>query len=203
MRASDRLALSFYVRDSTKRSDDRAPDSPTIRFFPEAHSPMKNATLTTYLNDHLALMRGEAELLERVKDENSASPLGESLETFAEAVSRQLDRVRQAIDYAGGSVSSIKQAAAWLGEKLGRLKPNDGIAGYTDLARVVELETLMGLAFSRQTMWAALESIELQCGLNPDERAASEEQTRSQLASLREHHRSAVTRAFDQLPSNL
>lgn len=160
---------------------------------------MSVSARTIYLDDHLALMTGELELLERVQGENSGSALGESVKQFVGEVTRQQDRVRQVLRAAGGNSNSIKQAAAWLGEKIGRLKPNGGFSGYTDLARVIELETLMSLAFARILMWSVVRRTEaLQLSLSPSELATFEEQSQAQLEKLQEHHRIAMDAAFGE-----
>ena len=101
---------------------------------------MSNSTLGTYVNDHLALATGEIELLRRCADENRRSDLTIVLTDVASGVETQASAMRHLLHSQGQSESPIKQAAAWFAEKVGRLKPNDGVTGYTNLARVVELD---------------------------------------------------------------
>jgi hypothetical protein len=53
----------------------------------------------------------------------------------------------------------VKRAAAWGAEKVGRLKLNGQLTGYSPLSRVVELETLsLGVA-GKLGLWRALRDV--------------------------------------------
>jgi hypothetical protein len=51
-----------------------------------------------------------------------------------------------------------KPAGAWLLEKLGRLKPNGQLRGYSPLSRVVELEGLYLGIGGKARLWKVLEA---------------------------------------------
>lgn len=158
---------------------------------------MNSETLPTYLNDHLALMTGEIELLQRVCDENSGSSLAEELQSFCSSVQQQADVLDGWLKSLDAEPATLKQAAAWLGEKLGRLKLNDGGLEYTDLARLVELEALIGCAMSRQIMWDALAKVpsgELRIPAQDLSKFAAE--ARDQQEILHRHHSHAATQVF-------
>ena len=53
--------------------------------------------------------------------------------------------------------SRVKPAAAWVGEKLGRLKLNGQLRGYSPLSRLVELEALCIGITGKMQLWNALE----------------------------------------------
>jgi len=50
--------------------------------------------------------------------------------------------LKSAIDAIGAHQNPAKAAAAWVGEKAGRLKPNDQLTGYSPLSQLVEVEGL-------------------------------------------------------------
>jgi hypothetical protein len=52
--------------------------------------------------------------------------------------------------------SRLKPAGAWVAEKLGRLKPNGPLRGYSPQSRVVELEGLTGGVAVKRMLWTAL-----------------------------------------------
>lgn len=54
--------------------------------------------------------------------------------------------------------SRVKPAGAWLAEKLGRLKLNGRLHGYSPLSRVVELEGLCAGVAGKRMLWRALGS---------------------------------------------
>jgi hypothetical protein len=50
----------------------------------------------------------------------------------------------------------VKVASGWVGEKLGRLKLNGQLTGYSPLSRLVELDGLSLTIEARRLMWEAL-----------------------------------------------
>ena len=50
----------------------------------------------------------------------------------------------------------VKEALGWAGEKLGRLKLNGQLLGYSPLSRLVELEALMLGITGKLAMWQAV-----------------------------------------------
>ena len=59
----------------------------------------------------------------------------------------------------GVARSRIKPAIGWLREKLGRLKPNGQLRGYSPLSRVVELELLLLGITGKLRLWALLDEL--------------------------------------------
>lgn len=110
----------------------------------------------TYLNDHLASLYGGELTARRVADENAGTPLAELLVALASRLAEEQELADELLTAAGGSPSAIKQAAVWIAEKLGRLKPNDRLVGYSDLSRVLELEMLGMLCEMRVRFWSLL-----------------------------------------------
>jgi len=123
---------------------------------------MNDKLLRIYLDDHLALMVAEVELIGRCLRSNHASPLGEFLQQLETEVSAQRSMVQDIFQRIGGKEgieSTAKQSAAWLAEKLGRLKLNGSFLSYSSLSRVVELETLSVAAQGRVGLWDNLEAV--------------------------------------------
>ncbi len=117
---------------------------------------MGDELLKTYLNDHLAGALAGAELAKRSSANNEGAPLGEALKQLAEDIEEDrntLERIMKELDV---PQNPVKQAAAWLGERVGRLKPNEKIKGYSDLSRLVELETLALGVEGKASLWRAL-----------------------------------------------
>jgi len=55
--------------------------------------------------------------------------------------------------------SRLKPAIGWLGGKLGRLKPNGQLRGYSPLSRVVELELLLLGITGKLRLWRLLDEL--------------------------------------------
>jgi hypothetical protein len=126
--------------------------------MPPVTSPKPERLLAVYLNDHLAGAMLGVEVCRRLLAGNrDDSALGGPLSEICaeiEADREMLERLLEQLEIRRGS---IKPAAAWTAEKLGRLKLNGRLTGYSPLSRLVELELLsIGIA-GKMRMWRALE----------------------------------------------
>ncbi len=122
--------------------------------------------LPIYLNDHLAGATAGVELARRLHAGNAENEaLGPTLLCVCEEIETDRRTLEEVLDRLGVSRSPIKPRAAWLAERLGRLKPNGHLRGYSPLSRVLELEGLaMGIS-GKAELWRTL------AGLGLDQRA--------------------------------
>jgi hypothetical protein len=112
--------------------------------------------LAIYLNDHLAGATIGVELARRAARENEGTELGEflrGLRTEIEEDRAQLITLMRALKIPR---SRPKEATAWTLEKLGRLKLNGQVTGYSPLSRLLELEGLAAGIEAKRALWAAL-----------------------------------------------
>ena len=114
--------------------------------------------LRVYLNDHLAGATAGIALAKRIRDRNRG-PVGQ---TFTELVpdleddERTLRDVIAAMEFSG---SGAKQVLADFVEKVGRLKLNGQIFGYSLLSRMEELEAMALGIECKAKMWTALRAV--------------------------------------------
>ena len=111
------------------------------------------------MNDHLAGATLGVELARRTAgsnrdDERFGPPLARICEEI-EADRTTLEEVMEALEI---SRDRVKPCGAWIAEKLGRLKPNGQLRGYSPLSRLVELEGLYLGISGKARLWKALES---------------------------------------------
>jgi len=116
--------------------------------------------LATYLNDHFAGSMTGVELARRSRDANDGSELGVLLGRLSAEIEEDRVTLESVMDEVGAGRDRVKIAAAWVGEKAGRLKPNGQLIGYSPLSRVVELEGLSEGIEAKRLLWAALEPLE-------------------------------------------
>jgi hypothetical protein len=95
----------------------------------------------------------------------------------------------------GVSVNRAKQAAAWGSEKLGRLKPNGQLVGYSPLSRVLELEFLAIGITGKLGMWRALQHV-LEAPLTSADLASLIERADRQRTDVEEYRLRAAAEAF-------
>ena len=118
------------------------------------------ALLRIYLNDHLAGSVGGLALARRCKSSNEGTPLAEFLDDLVSAIEVERDLVARLLTDIGGTPNLAKQGAVWALEKLGRLKFNGKLTTYSDLSRLVELETLTMAVTGKLSLWRSLQAIE-------------------------------------------
>jgi hypothetical protein len=115
--------------------------------------------LPIYLNDHLAGSTVGLELALRTAGENAGTDVGAFLRGLATEIEQDRDTLVQLMQRLGIARSRMKVAAAWTAEKLGRLKPNGQLRGYSPLSRLVELEGLAAGIDGKRALWLALGEI--------------------------------------------
>lgn len=126
-----------------------------------APSPLTTADadrlLAIYLNDHLAGSTVGVELCRRVRSRNREDPdLNEALGEICAEVEADRRTLEEVMEELGIGRDRVKPVLAWAAEKLGRLKLNGRLTGYSPLSRLVELEMLaIGIAGKVQ-LWEAL-----------------------------------------------
>ncbi len=156
-----------------------------------------NAHLPIYLNDHLSGSLGGIKLCERCSEANRGSDLGLYLENLAAELKEDQEYLRTVMDALGVSENPLKAAVAWTAEKLGRLKSNGQLAGYSPLSRVIELEALLSGSRARLALWEALREVST---FEPIVELAKVqeliERVRVQLEDLERHRRQALRIAF-------
>jgi hypothetical protein len=113
--------------------------------------------LAIYLNDHLAGATVGVELARRVHASNRRdNAFGEPLGRICKEIEEDRATLEQVIDRLGFSQSRVKPAGAWVAEKLGRLKLNGRLRGYSPLSRVLELEGLLIGITGKMALWETL-----------------------------------------------
>jgi hypothetical protein len=113
--------------------------------------------LEIYLNDHLAGATGGVELARRLRASNRDDAVfGATLSRVCAEIEADRAVLEQVIEGLGYTRSKVKPAAAWVAEKLGRLKLNGQLRGYSPLSRLIELEGLLIGITGKIGLWQTL-----------------------------------------------
>jgi hypothetical protein len=112
-----------------------------------------------YLNDHLAGSVAALELLDALAGRVHGTPAEQVLRTVRVEVAADQDVLRAVLDKVGGDESRLKQAAAWLSEKLGQAKFVVAGHRYPDLDVLEGLETLALGIQGKAALWRALGAV--------------------------------------------
>jgi hypothetical protein len=153
--------------------------------------------LSIYLNDHLAGATVGVELSKRAAAANEGNEYGAFLSELSHEIAEDrasLERLMERLDV---KKDRVKTTGAYIGEKVGRLKPNAHLTSYSPLSRVVEFEGLTLGVTGKLALWRALIAIQDQDDrLDPEELRVLAERAESQQVGLEQHRLRATTETF-------
>jgi len=114
--------------------------------------------LGIYLNDHLAGATLGVELARRLRASNEGDPeFGPVLAEVCAEIEADRETLKAVMDRLEVGRSKLKPLGALLAERVGRLKPNGRLRGYSPLSRLDELELLQIGVAGKRRLWRALE----------------------------------------------
>jgi hypothetical protein len=155
--------------------------------------PEPDTLLRIYLNDHLGAAAAGVALARRTLRSNREGELGRFLAGLVREIEEDrasLEQVMHAID---APRNPVKEGAAKLAERLGRLKLNGRVRGYSDLSRLLELEGLTVGVGAKRALWRSLQQTGRTFAVDLDELVARAERQRD---GLEEHRLAAARRAL-------
>jgi hypothetical protein len=152
--------------------------------------------LATYLNDHLMGATLGVELVRRAAGENEGSELGAFLSGLAGEIDEDRDTLLAIMSELGVKPDRLKVAAGWTGEKVGRLKPNAQLRGYSPLSPLVELEGLLVGIQGKLAMWSVMADVAQELGLDRARLEALSARAERQQADVERHRREVGRRAL-------
>jgi hypothetical protein len=153
--------------------------------------------LGIYLNDHLAGSTAGIELVRRACSQNQGTDYGRFLAELTKEIDEDRAAFIEIMDTLGIRRDPAKVAGGWVLEKVGRLKLNGQLRGYSPLSRLVELEGLALGVTGKLAGWKALRL--LADGEPALDAAALErliERAETQQRELEEHRLQAAREAF-------
>ena len=153
--------------------------------------------LSIYLNDHLAGATVGVELSKRAASANEGSEYGAYLSELAHEIAEDRASLERLMERFDVKKDRVKTTGAYLGEKVGRLKPNAHLTSYSPLSRVVELEALTLGVTGKLGLWRALIALQdADDRLDPEELRVLAERAASQQAGLEQQRVRATTETF-------
>lgn len=112
--------------------------------------------LAIYLNDHRAGAVAGLELAKRTLDNNRGTEYEAFLDRLAADIEEDRVTLEDLMERSGIPKSPVKPAVAWASERIGRLKLNGAITGYSPLSRLIELEGLRLGVQGKLCLWRSL-----------------------------------------------
>ena len=136
------------------------------------------------------------ELARRASGENQGSELGDFLSGLAREIEDDRDTLLALMSELGVKPDRLKVAAGWTSEKVGRLKPNAQLRGYSPLSPLVELEGLLIGIQGKLAMWIVLGDVAQELGLDRARLEALAARAERQQADVERHRREVGRRAL-------
>lgn len=121
--------------------------------------PNRHRLLSIYLNDHLAGSTAGVERARTTRDANRGTEFAGPLAAVCGEIEEDRATLESIMDELGIGRSKLKPVIGWLGERLGRLKPNGQLRGYSPLSRVVDMEMLLLGISGKLRLWTLLEAV--------------------------------------------
>ncbi|MCE9666953.1 hypothetical protein LY474_03920 [Myxococcus stipitatus] len=112
--------------------------------------------LGIYLSDHHAGSVAGLALARRAERENLGNPVGHFLAALIPELREDMALLEAAMRVLELRADPLKSRAAWLLEKVARLKFNGTWVRYSPLSRLVELEALCSATSGRLALWSTL-----------------------------------------------
>jgi hypothetical protein len=145
--------------------------------------------LEIYLADHLAASTAGLALARRTAESNAGSALGDVLRRLSTEIEDDRRTLQAIVAALGFRESRTKETVAWVGEKVGRLKLNGQLRGYSPLSRILELEALSVGVAGKLALWQSLKSTpalsERLSGFDLDQLAERAQQQRTEIEDQR------------------
>jgi hypothetical protein len=120
----------------------------------------RTVLLAIYLNDHFAGATAGMELARRAASSNRGTRYGPFLTELARDIEDDRQSLRALMAELDVGVDRVKVVGAWAAERIGRLKFNGRVRGYSPLSRLIELEGLALGVRGKLALWNTLRELE-------------------------------------------
>jgi hypothetical protein len=126
---------------------------------PPGTTTTEPSLLGIYLNDHLAGATGGVELVRRSAAAHRGSPTGSTLQRLADEIAADRDALLEIMAGLEVPVRQYKVYAAWVAEKVGRLKLNGHLLDRSPLSSLLEVEALRLGVEGKACLWRTLREL--------------------------------------------
>ena len=120
---------------------------------------MDDKLLGIYLNDHRAGSSAGLELARRCLNNNRGTSYESFLRDLVTGIEEDVQELDNLMEVLGIPHDRLKQGLAWAAEKVGRLKLNGQLTGYSPLSRLWELEGLLLGVTGKRALWRSLKQV--------------------------------------------
>jgi hypothetical protein len=112
-----------------------------------------------YLNDHLAGATGACEVTRNAVEKFATTSHRKFLAEFLPQVEEDKATLEEMIRTVGGTPNPMKQASAWIMEKVSRIKLSPGGLGSEEMSALLTIETLCIGVEGKICLWTGLKAV--------------------------------------------
>ena len=112
-----------------------------------------------YLNNHLSLANGGVELFRRVARQHRGSDIGDDLARLADENAEDREVLRRLMHRLDVGENRPMAFLGFVGERVGRFKPNGYVVRRSPLADVIELEGMRDAVAAKIAGWQILRAV--------------------------------------------
>lgn len=152
--------------------------------------------LGVYLGDHLTGSTAGVSRLQDMAERFADEPFGAEIAVVADQVAAERATLEAVIEALELDKHPVRQALAWVGERVGSLKPNGQLIGESPMTPVLELELTRGAVMAKGAGWEVLSAYAPRLGLPREVFDTLAQQSRDQVATLARAHTAAAATAF-------
>lgn len=152
--------------------------------------------LELYLSDHLTGATAGSSRIARMATDFVDTPVFAQLGELADQISAERDFLERLINDLGMQQKSYRQAVAWVGERIGRLKGNGKVISRSPMTMLLETELMRGAVNAKLGVWESLREHSELLSLDPEVFTLLIEATKRQVELLDEVHAYARPRAL-------
>ncbi|MHA3947401.1 hypothetical protein [Cellulomonas bogoriensis] len=149
-----------------------------------------------YLNDHLAGAVAGSRRLRRTAEVLRSTPVGPGLARVASEVEQEREELAAVVAHLDVTQAWPKQALAWVGERVARLKADRSRMRSSPITTLLEVELLRSAVMGKRGVWQALVDLAGDLALDESRMVELVEQTERQLQTLDEVHAYVRIRAM-------
>lgn len=120
---------------------------------------MNPDALRTYLNDHLAGATLGCDHARQLEEMTADSAFGPAMSRLAGEIEADRDTLVDLMDRLGASQNPVKQAGAWVAEKVGRVKTSGLTSADADLGLFLALEMMSLGIEGKRSLWLAMSEV--------------------------------------------
>ena len=163
-----------------------------------AHVPhhLDDGLLGLYLSDHLTGATGGLSRARFMAEHYADTALAPDLRRLVSELTEEVEVLTTVIDGLGLPRRRYRQAAAWAGERVGRLKLNRRVLSRSPMTPLLELELFRGAVMGKLGLWQVLSHLAADLGLTAARFDALAQQARDQAEMFDRLHARVRTEAF-------